>query len=167
MKLAMKIGYYELPDLIYCLGGKATYTQIKYYLKKKFGISVGDGIRHTLLNSFIEPYIAIVRHVGDGIDTGIHFDFYFELNKEKYERVLKENGIERLTEKMPKSKPMANYNPYAKPKKDELIRFEKDKHIIKAIIYYKFGIKKIKKFDINKQMILSQLDYSQPLEIVE
>lgn len=169
------LSYYEVPDLLNKLGGKSTYTQlidaIKHYYITDFVISTN--IEIFVANRFIDSYIAIVFHPGK--DKRIRYDYLLELKKEKYERTLREYGVEYLVDLPEKllleknRKPHNSIHPIAlekierTKKKRSFIKFgEPLKHLYPAYVYYKIPTKMNK---LRGTAILQALP-SEPIEII-
>jgi len=174
--LKMNLNYYEIVDLIQSLGGKATQTQIREYLKQKYGIMPAEGIRAYINNRFLKCYLAVVLH--EGLDKYPRLDFLYEVKQDRYERVTKELGVERLVEGLPmlKKKVIVSAPKYAEKKNERPIIFQKDNHVVKAIVYFKILLNS--KNGINGPpwgphgyAILNALDsvygFNQPFEVIE
>jgi len=172
----MNLNYYEVVDLIQCLGGKATQTQIREYLKQKYGIIPAEGLRAYINNRFLKIYLAIVQH--EGLDKYPRFDFLYEVKQDRYERVTKELGIERLVEgiSMLKKKVIISAPKYVEKKNERPIIFQKDNHVVRAIVYFKILLNSGNGINgppwgPHGNLILNALDsvygFHQPSEVIE
>ena len=163
--LIYRISYYELPDLLYALGGKATLSQIREYFLQKIGaFPILDKIV-IFSNRFVTPYFVFVKY--NDKEEFVYPDILVELKKERYERILKEKNLERLAERLPERDIIHSiHGIYAKERKGEYIIFPNDKHIIKAYIYWKFPLKR-KGLRTKRMRFEDFLLIQSPIEIIE
>lgn len=101
-----ELSYWEIVDILCLLGGKATLHQIKNFCKRMLGESYVIHVRTVKLvnvahSGWMNIYIAYVKYHDSEYPVPI-FDFYLELNNEKYNEKVIRKGYRTMFERIEK-----------------------------------------------------------------